>query len=341
MNKISLEANKMSSRVTTSSPCRQEMQPPWVTGRGKSGEHWEGNFEPSPELNRKKGGSSNNNPLGSSPMTAGRQNTSSRARRRRPSALRAGQRRAARAGAAGIRPGPGRPRPPRSPGHALTVRLGAHQQRHPLQPLHVGGGDVPRAPVVPLPILVEGVDLHPPTGVRHGAAPASGLRAGPGPAPPPGVGGRWSDGGERGGSEAAGPLRGTAGPLTRRFPWLPAGERATPRPGSGPRWRRSAASAATAAPPPSCNPTLAAFLFLPARPRAPLAGATAAGSCRRAAGGTAAAGRDRAGREAGRRGQGPPAAPHAPPRPLSGRNGEGGSRQPRRFSSPPHSSFTP
>lgn len=29
------------------------------------------------------------------------------------------------------------------------------------------------------------------------------------------------------------PLRGSAGPLTRRFSWLPAGERATPRPGSG------------------------------------------------------------------------------------------------------------
>lgn len=58
-----------------------------------------------------------------------------------------------------------------SPGHALTVRLGAHQQRHPLQPLHVAGGDVPGAPVVPLPILVERVDLHPPAGVRHGAAP--------------------------------------------------------------------------------------------------------------------------------------------------------------------------
>jgi len=73
-----------------------------------------------------------------------------------------------------------RPRPPRSPGHALTVRLGAHQQRHPLEAFHVGGGDVPGPPVVPLPILVEGIDLHPPAGVRHGAAPASGLRAGPG-----------------------------------------------------------------------------------------------------------------------------------------------------------------
>lgn len=101
---------------------------------------------------------------------------------------------------------PGRPRPPRRPGHALTVRLGAHQQRHPLEPLHVGGGDVPGAPVVPLPILVERVDLHPPAGVRHGAAPASGLRAGPrpGPAPPPGR--RWSEGGageQRGRSGAA------------------------------------------------------------------------------------------------------------------------------------------
>lgn len=68
-----------------------------------------------------------------------------------------------RAGARGSGPG--------SPGHALTVRLGAHQQRHPLQPLHVAGGDVPGAPVVPLPILVERVDLNPPAGVRHRAAP--------------------------------------------------------------------------------------------------------------------------------------------------------------------------
>lgn len=118
-----------------------------------------------------------------------------------------------------------RPRPPRSPGHALTVRLGAHQQRHPLEAFHVGGGDVPGPPVVPLPILVEGIDLHPPAGVRHGAAPASGLRAGPGPAPPPG-----GDGARAGLEAGPRPLRGSAGPLTRRFSWLPAGERATPRP---------------------------------------------------------------------------------------------------------------
>lgn len=30
---------------------------------------------------------------------------------------------------------------------------------------------MPGAPVVPLPILVERIDLHPPAGVRHGAAP--------------------------------------------------------------------------------------------------------------------------------------------------------------------------
>ncbi|XP_077032360.1 uncharacterized protein LOC143693650 [Agelaius phoeniceus] len=91
--------------------------------------------------------------------------------------------------------------------------------------------------------------------------------------------------GRRGASGAAGPLRGTAGPLARRFPWRVSA--AAPRP--GPRWRRSA-SAATTAPPPSCNPARAAFLFLPARARAPLAGATAAARCRRAADGTAATG---------------------------------------------------
>lgn len=178
-----------------------------------------------------------------------------------------------------------RPRPPRSPGHALTVRLGAHQQRHPLEALHVGGGDVPGAPVVPLPILVQGVDLHPPAGVRHGAAPASGPRSGPGPAPPPG-----GDGAESGLGSGAAAAQGQRGAFNAPLFMAPRRREGDAAPRLGPPWRRSAASAATAVPPPSCNPTLAAFLFLPARPRAPLAGATAAGSCLGAAAGTAAAG---------------------------------------------------
>ncbi|XP_057875402.1 kinetoplast-associated protein 1-like [Melospiza georgiana] len=115
--------------------------------------------------------------------------------------------------------------------------------------------------------------------------------------------------GRRGASGAAGPLRGTAGPLARRFPWRVSA--AAPRP--GPRWRRSA-SAATTAPPPSCNPARAAFLFLPARARAPLAGATAAARCRRAADGTAATG------------AGPRAGPARAPSRRRGGNGEGATK---------------
>lgn len=54
----------------------------------------------------------------------------------------------------------------------LTVRLGSNEQRHPFEPLHVCGRDVPGASVVPLPLFVERVDLHPPPGIRHGGAPA-------------------------------------------------------------------------------------------------------------------------------------------------------------------------
>ena len=50
---------------------------------------------------------------------------------------------------------------------SLTVRLGPDEQRDSLEPLHVGGGDVPRALVVPLALGVERVQLHAAAGVGH------------------------------------------------------------------------------------------------------------------------------------------------------------------------------
>lgn len=59
---------------------------------------------------------------------------------------------------------------------SLTVALGPDEQGHALQPLHVAGRHVPGAPVVPLPVLVERVNLHPPPGVGHRAAQGPGQR---------------------------------------------------------------------------------------------------------------------------------------------------------------------
>lgn len=73
--------------------------------------------------------------------------------------------------------------PPR--GAPLTVALGPDKQGHALQPLHVAGRHMPGAPVVPLPVLVERVDLHPPPGVGHRAARGRG--AGPAESPAKGV----------------------------------------------------------------------------------------------------------------------------------------------------------
>ena len=85
-----------------------------------------------------------------------------------------------------FRPPGERPRGSKEPGRwprdagetrdSLTVTLGPDKQRHALQALHVAGRHMSGAPVVPLPVLVEGVNLHPTPGVGHLAA------WGPGPA---------------------------------------------------------------------------------------------------------------------------------------------------------------
>lgn len=85
-----------------------------------------------------------------------------------------------------LRPPRERPRGSKEPGRwprdagetrdSLTVTLGPDKQRHALQALHVAGRHMSGAPVVPLPVLVEGVNLHPTPGVGHLAA------WGPGPA---------------------------------------------------------------------------------------------------------------------------------------------------------------
>ena len=49
----------------------------------------------------------------------------------------------------------------------LTVRLCPDEERDALEPLDVGGGDVARALVVPLPVRVQRVQLHAPPRVRH------------------------------------------------------------------------------------------------------------------------------------------------------------------------------
>lgn len=190
---------------------------------------------------------------------------------------------------AGRRVRAGGPRPPLGPA-ALTVRLGPHQQRHPLEPLHVGSGDVPGAAVVPLPVLVERVHLHPPPGVRHGAAR-------PGPRSAPARGARTGAGGS---GAARGPQRATShGSLSLK------GERTAPgpaRPLALPARLSAAASAATPARPPSCNLTPPAFLFL----SAPATGCTSRGyGGREAPPGFAGDGREwEAGRREGGRGRG-------------------------------------
>ena len=49
----------------------------------------------------------------------------------------------------------------------LTVRLCPDEEGDALEPLDVGGGDVARALVVPLPVRVQRVQLHAPPRVRH------------------------------------------------------------------------------------------------------------------------------------------------------------------------------
>lgn len=124
------------------------------------------------------------------------------------------------------RPPPRRQPPPRpAPSRgALTVALGPHEQGHALQPLHVAGRHMPGASVVPLPVLVERVNLHPPPGVGHRAA------RGPGPRPRRSRPGR----GPRGGGS-----RGRRTPARRGLPGFtgaagPAPPPAWPAPGPPP-----------------------------------------------------------------------------------------------------------
>lgn len=100
---------------------------------------------------------------------------------------------------------------------SLTVALGPDKQGHALQPLHVAGRHMPGAPIVPLPVLVERVNLHPPPGVGHRAA------RGPGQRPRRSRPGRGSGvGGSRGGkTPASGGLPGFTATAGRRRAVLP------------------------------------------------------------------------------------------------------------------------
>ena len=49
----------------------------------------------------------------------------------------------------------------------LTVRLRSNEKRDALEPLDVGRRHMARALVVPLPVRIQRVELHAPTGVRH------------------------------------------------------------------------------------------------------------------------------------------------------------------------------
>lgn len=49
----------------------------------------------------------------------------------------------------------------------LTIALGSHQEGRAFQSFHIAGGDVSSPAVIPLSVLVEGVDFHSSPGVRH------------------------------------------------------------------------------------------------------------------------------------------------------------------------------
>lgn len=49
----------------------------------------------------------------------------------------------------------------------LTVTFCSHQQRCAFQTVHVARGDVPGPTVIPLPVLIEGIDFNSSASVRH------------------------------------------------------------------------------------------------------------------------------------------------------------------------------
>ena len=52
-------------------------------------------------------------------------------------------------------------------GYRLTITLSSNKQRHSFQPLYIARRDVSGATVVPLSVLVEGINFDSATGVRH------------------------------------------------------------------------------------------------------------------------------------------------------------------------------
>lgn len=133
--------------------------------------------------------------------------------------------------------------PPREA--ALTVALGPDKQGHALQPLHVAGRHMPGAPVVPLPVLVERVNLHPPPGVGHRAVRGQGRE--------PGCS-RPGTGSGRGGRPQAEDSRASLLPVTA----------------AGPRRRpHGQLRGPSSGPPPSLASGSAALLSRPGRPAAP------------------------------------------------------------------------
>ena len=49
----------------------------------------------------------------------------------------------------------------------LTVGFGSHQQRNALEPFDIVGGHMTGAFVIPLPIGIKGIKLHPPSSICH------------------------------------------------------------------------------------------------------------------------------------------------------------------------------
>lgn len=163
----------------------------------------------------------------------------------------------------------------------LTVGLRTNQQRHPFELLYVSGGNVPGASVVPLPVFVQGIDLHSPPSVRHGGYWPHRSSRHPSPRRYPSLLRAGSSGGGGGGSGSgeARVYHGSKGLAARRgdqshrepsarglrypslhpgaqppsLPFAPQSSLALPLPPP---------AAVTTTDPPSCNPTLSAFLFL-------------------------------------------------------------------------------
>lgn len=49
----------------------------------------------------------------------------------------------------------------------LTITFCSHQERSPSQTLHIAWGDVTGTTIIPLPVLIEGIDFDSSTGIRH------------------------------------------------------------------------------------------------------------------------------------------------------------------------------